>query len=54
MAGQGSSSGQGRGRLKKHGLPPHTCAPPNTFTSSAFTTPTTTTTSTPPSHPPHT
>ena len=54
IAGLGSSFGRGKGRLRKHGLPPHTRAPPTSFTALASTIPTTATTFTPPSHPPHT
>ena len=54
MVGRGSSSEQGRDRMRKHGLPPRIRALPTISTVPASTTPTTATISTPPSHPPHT
>ena len=39
MAGRIPGFRRGRYRPRKHGLPPHTCAPPTTFTASASTTP---------------
>ena len=54
MAERGSNSRQGRGRPKKHGLPPCTYVPPTTSAALASNTLTIVTTSIPPSHPPHT
>ena len=53
MAERGSSFKRGRGKLRKHGLPSRTRAPPTTFTALVSTTTTTVITSTLPGHPPH-
>ena len=50
---QAPSSGQGRGRPRKHGLPSRTHAQPTTSTAPMSTTPTTTATSAPPGHSPY-
>ena len=50
MAGRGPDSERGRGRSRKHGLPPHTHAPPTTSTALASITSTTTTIFALPSH----
>ena len=54
MLRRGSSSGQGRGRPRKHDLPPHICTSPTVSTAPASTTSTAATTSTTSSHSPHT
>ena len=53
MAGQGSGSGQSRGKLRKYGLPARTQVPPTTSAVSTSTTPIPVTASTSPSHPLH-
>ena len=39
MARRTPSSGRGKGRPRKHGLPPHTCTAPTTSSTPASTTP---------------